>query len=238
MAVDPLIAAALVASAFVQGLSGVGFSLIAAPAITQSIPGAGAIGLVNLLALSQNSMMLWREPGSIQWSIVRRLLPGLLLGVALGLIVSSQLGVMWRPAVVAASSLASLCVLLWREAGRRRWAAFVLTTWSGAVNSYGGVGGPPLAAYLVHLDLDEHDYIRTLQLCFALLNIVSLPFLRLPSVTVAWVLVAMCFVVVGTTLGRFARRFLPTDHARSVSVAVIALVATVALVCSIVSLVA
>ena len=58
-----VIAIAILASAYVQGLSGVGFSLIAAPAIAQAIPGAAAIGLVNFLALRQNSFRLWKEEG-------------------------------------------------------------------------------------------------------------------------------------------------------------------------------
>jgi len=226
---DVIVAVALVASAFVQGLSGVGFSLIAAPVLSQAIPGAGAIGLVNLLALSQNSLMLWRVEGHIQWSLVRRLLPGLTCGVALGLLLSSLMGEQWRPVIVAASSLSSLGVLLWWKPRGQRVGATLAALWSGTVNSYGGVGGPPLASYLLHVELEDGDYVRTLQSCFAFLNLASLPFLRLPSVSALWLGLAFSCIVVGTLLGRFLRRFLSPSSARTTTEITIGLVATVAL---------
>ena len=224
-----IVAVALVASAFVQGMSGVGFSLIAAPVLTQAIPGAGAIGLVNLLALSQNSLMLWRVEGAIKWNLVKRLLPGLIVGVCLGLVLSSLMGEQWRPGVVAASSLSSLGVLLWWKPSGKGVGATLAAFWSGTVKSYGGVGGPPLASYLIHLDLRDGDYVRTLQTCFALLNLASLPFLRLPSVSAIWLLAAFSCIVMGTLLGRFARRFMSATSARTTTEVTIGLVATVAL---------
>jgi uncharacterized membrane protein YfcA len=231
-----LIAIALLASAYVQGLSGVGFSLIAAPAIAQAIPGAGAIGLVNLLALSQNFFMLWREGGSIQWIVVRRLLPGLIDGVVVGLLLSHVMANQWRPVVVAASSLASLVALvLWRPKGKRG-AASLSALWSGTVNSYAGVGGPPLAAYLVHIDLEQGDYIRTQQFCFAFLNVASIPFLGLPSFTLSWFAGSVAVIVAGTILGRWTRRFFSPSRAHQITIVVIALVATTALIHSLIDL--
>ncbi len=233
---DLIIAIALLASAYVQGLSGVGFSLIAAPAIAQAIPGAGAIGLVNFLALSQNFFMLWRETGRIQWIVVRRLLPGLIAGVVAGLLLSHLMANQWRPLVVAASSLASLVALVvWRPKGRRV-AASLSALWSGTVNSYAGVGGPPLAAYLVHIDLEQGDYIRTQQFCFAFLNIASIPFLGLPSITIPWLMGAVAVIVTGTILGRWTRRFFSHSRAHQITIIVIALVALAALIHSLVDL--
>jgi uncharacterized membrane protein YfcA len=231
-----LISIALLASAYVQGLSGVGFSLIAAPAIAQAIPGAGAIGLVNLLALSQNLFMLWRENGLIQWVVVRRLLAGLVVGVAVGLLLSHVMPNKWRPLVVAVSSLASLvALLLWKPKGRRGAATFS-ALWSGTVNSYAGVGGPPLAAYLVHIDLEQGDYIRTQQFCFAFLNIASIPFLGLPSITIPWLIGAVAVIVTGTILGRWTRRFFSHSRAHQITIVVIALVALAALTRSLIDL--
>jgi len=236
MHADLVIAIALLASAYVQGLSGVGFSLIAAPAVAQAISGAGAIGLVNLLALSQNFFMLWRENGRIQWPVVRRLLAGLVAGVMVGLLLSHVMPDKWRPLVVASSSLASLVALLfWMPKGKRGAATFS-ALWSGTVNSYAGVGGPPLAAYLVHIDLEQGDYIRTQQFCFAFLNIASIPFLGLPSITIPWLLGSVAVIVAGTVLGRWTRRFFSPVRAHHITIIVIALVALVALIRSLADL--
>ena len=75
------LAGILLLAAIVQGLSGLGFSLIAAPAATQAIPGSPAIGLVNLLALVQNIWKVWRGSGEIRWQIIRLLTAGLVLGL-------------------------------------------------------------------------------------------------------------------------------------------------------------
>jgi uncharacterized protein len=238
MHAELVIAIAILASAYLQGLSGVGFSLIAAPAIAQAIPGAGAIGLVNLLALSQNSFMLWKEEGRIHWNVVRQLLPGFVLGVVLGLLFSHIMANHWRPLVVAASSLASLVALVfWKPKGRRGSATFS-ATWSGSVNSYAGVGGPPLAAYLVNIDLELGDYIRTQQFCFAFLNIASIPFLGLPSLSIPRLLAAVAVVVAGTVLGRWTRRFFTSARAHQITIVVIALVSLAALIRSLASLLA
>jgi uncharacterized membrane protein YfcA len=173
--------------------------------------------------------MLWRVDGDIQWKLVRRLLPGLMVGVALGLLLSALMGEQWRPVIVAISSLSSLGVLLWRKPRGQRLGATLAAMWSGTVNSYGGVGGPPLASYLIHLGLEEEDYVRTLQTCFAFLNIASLPFLGLPPVSARWLGGAFGCILIGTLLGRFARRFLSASSARTSTVVTIGIVATVAL---------
>jgi uncharacterized membrane protein YfcA len=236
--IDVVVAIAVFASALIQGLSGVGFSLVAAPAITQAIPGAGAIGLVNFLALGQNSLMLWRENGQIHWGIIRRLLPGFIVGVVLGLSLSALVSDRWRPVVVAASSLASLAALLLWKPTERRGAAFIAASWGGTVNSYAGVGGPPIATYLIDLNLEQGDYIRTQQLCFAFLNVVSIPFLGIADVTVGWLCALFALVAAGTVVGRWTRTFLRPVRAHQASIFVIALVAFVALVHSLASLTA
>jgi len=227
--VELVCALAVWVSAFLQGLSGVGFSLIAAPVITQVVPGSGAIGLVNLLALSQNAVMLWREEGRINRPVVRSLLPGLAVGVAIGLLLTASLAQSWRPLVVTLSSLLSLAALLLWHPTMGRISAAVSATWSGAVNTYASVGGPPLAAYLVRLDLPYGDYVRTQQLCFALLNIVSIPLLGLPSVSPVSVIAGIVVVYVGTIVGRWTRRFVAPEQSRQLTVVVIFLVALVAL---------
>jgi uncharacterized membrane protein YfcA len=107
-----LLALAVLLSAWVQGFSGLGFSLIAAPVLTQVIPGSSGIGLVNTLALAQNAWQVSREEGVIHWSVLKRMGPGLLGGVLLGVLALMLLPDRLRPLVVALSSLLSMAVPL------------------------------------------------------------------------------------------------------------------------------
>ena len=95
-----ILAGAVLLGAVVQGLSGLGFPLVASPAATQLIPGSAAIGLVNLLALVQNIWQVWRDQGEIRWKIIRRLGPGMILGVVVGVLPLYLLDDELRPFVV------------------------------------------------------------------------------------------------------------------------------------------
>ena len=79
-----LMALAVAAGGLVQGLTGLGFALVAAPVATQLVSGTGAIGLVNALSIVQNLWLIVRTDGRIAWSAVRQMLPGLVVGVTLG----------------------------------------------------------------------------------------------------------------------------------------------------------
>jgi len=221
---------ALLLSAFIQGMSGVGFSLVAAPALAALYPGPSAIGLVNLMALVQNLWHIWREKGRIHWVILKRMGVPLLVGVVIGFIAIRVIPTEWRPAIVAASSLLGLAALLFWHPGSSRVSAAVSGTWGGAVNTFAGVGGPPLAAFLIKQGWSHADYVRTQMVVFASLNIVSLPLLGLPM-TAWWVIPAgVVLVIAGTALGITSRRFVSAQHALLLTKILIGVVAGLALV--------
>ena len=74
------------------------------------------------------------------------------------------------------------------------------------MNTVAGVGGPPIAAYLVTRGLDLGSYVKTLQVVFATLSLVSLPLLGVyvPSVGAAAVWVGA--LIAGSVGGELARR--------------------------------
>lgn len=221
---------ALLVSAFIQGMSGVGFSLVAAPALAAIYPGPSAIGMVNLMALVQNLWHVWREKGRIHWVILRRMGPALLVGVVIGFIAIRVIPTEWRPAIVAASSLLGLLALLLWHPGSSRLSATISGAWGGAINTFAGVGGPPLAAFLVKQGWTHADYVRTQMVVFASLNIVSLPLLGLPMTT-WWVIPAgVILVIAGTVLGITSRRVISPRHALLLTKVLIGVVAGLALV--------
>lgn len=221
---------ALLLSAFIQGMSGVGFSLVAAPALAAIYPGTSAIGLVNLMALVQNLWHVWREKGRIHWVILRRMGVPLLVGVIVGFLAIRVVPNEWRPAIVAASSLLGLAALLFWHPGSGRVSAAISGIWGAAVNTFAGVGGPPLAAFLVKQGWTHADYVRTQMVVFASLNIVSLPLLGLPM-TSWWVIPAgVVLVIAGTALGITSRRVISPTQALLLTKVLIGVIAGLALV--------
>jgi uncharacterized protein len=231
-----VIAASLLVAAIVQGLSGLGFALVAAPSISLLIPGSQAIGLVNFLAFFQAIWQIWRETGTVQWPIMKRFVPALSVGVFVGFLGVRFLGNDIRPLIVAISSLASLGALLfWHPAGHKG-TAIIAGIWGGSVTTYAGVGGPAIAAYLIKQGWNHADYIRTQMVVFAGLSLVSIPVLGLPPMIWWQIALAILIVFLGSTIGIVARRRVPAGSARRLTEVVIFVVATYALIRSLMML--
>ena len=108
--------------------------------------------------------------------------------------------------------------------------------WSGAINTYAGVGGPPVASYLISQGWSHGDFLRTLQLVFIGIDIVSLPILGLPNLPWWFYAIAVVCLLVGTGIGSLLRRRLTHDQAVRLSRVVIATAAIVSLTYSVITL--
>ncbi|MBK9740470.1 MAG: sulfite exporter TauE/SafE family protein [Actinobacteria bacterium] len=201
-----LIAIAVAAGGVVQGLSGLGFALVSAPVVSQIVPGTAGIGLVNALSIVQNVWLIARTDARLAWREIRRMVPGLVMGVALGWLVLRVSSPALFDVIVAVSACASVAWLLLAGRFRGPLAGFLSAAWGGTVNTVAGVGGPPIAAYLVTRGLDLGSYVKTLQVVFATLSLVSLPLLGVyvPSVGAAAVWVGA--LIAGSVGGELARR--------------------------------
>lgn len=224
--------------ALVQGVSGLGFSLVAAPSVVALVPGTAGVGTVNLLAAAQNSVILWRARGAVQAREVVRMAPLLVVGTTVGLVAGALLADRLRPLVVAVSSLVSIGYLVTTRRVSRRLASMALPLWGATVNSLAGVGGPPLSSYLVSRVHDPGDYIKTQQAVFLGLNLASLPLLGVvvPSAVVA--VAAAVGLLAGSLLGLSIRSRISPAHARTTAVAAIVVVAVYAMVAALVEMAA
>ncbi|MFM8772254.1 MAG: sulfite exporter TauE/SafE family protein [Actinomycetota bacterium] len=231
-----LIEAAILLGAIVQGTSGLGFNLTAAPIVNAIMPGPQSVGLINLCALLQNAWMLTRERGRIRWQIFKVLGPALAVGVLIGFGMVRLIPDAVMPILVALSALLSLVTLITWRAGSGVVAGATAGVWSGAINTYAGVGGPPVASYLISQGWPHADFLRTLQLVFIGIDIVSLPILGLPALPWWFYAIAVGCLLVGTGIGSLLRQRLTHDQAVRLSRIVIALAALVSLGYSIVTL--
>lgn len=230
------IALAVFAGAFVQGVSGLGFPLVVAPVVTQIVPGTGAVGLVNALSIVQNLWLIARTQGAVAWRVLWRMTPGLGLGIVLGWAIIQVLDEEYFPVIVAVSATASVLWLLFAK----RFSGIVIdtvsSTWGGTVNTIAGVGGPPIASFLVTRGLSFSSYVRTLQVTFAVIDVISLPILGVyaPSATAigAWILA----LFIGSIGGELFRRRLSETQAQTLGKSVIIVVCLVALVRSLITI--
>jgi uncharacterized membrane protein YfcA len=231
-----LIALAVAAGGLVQGLTGLGFALVSAPVVTQLVSGTGGIGLVNALSIIQNIWLIARTEGRIAWGEIRRMLPGLALGVALGWLVLRTSDPRLYDVIVAASACGSVAWLLLAGRFRSTAAGVLSAVWGGVVNTVAGVGGPPIAAYLVTRGLDFDSYLRTLQVVFAMLSLVSLPLLGVDVPSVGAVLIWIAALIVGSALGEFLRHRFDEVTTQRIGKGAIVIVCVTALIRSIAAL--
>lgn len=224
-----LIEAAIFLGAVVQGSSGLGFNLTAAPIVNAIMPGPASVGLINLCALLQNGWLLTREKGRIHFTAFRILGPALAIGVLIGFVMVRYIPDAVMPILVSLSALGSLVTLVAWKSGSGLFAGITAGLWSGAINTYAGVGGPPVASYLISQKWPHGDFLRTLQVAFIGIDIVSLPILGLPALPWWFYAVALGCLLLGTGSGSMLRHRLTQHQAVRLSRTVIAIAALVSL---------
>ncbi len=231
-----IVAGAIFLGAVVQGSSGLGFNLTAAPIVNSIMPGPSSVGLINLFALLQNSWLLTRERGRIHWEAFRILGPSLAVGVLIGFAMVKLIPDAVMPILIALSALASLITLAFWKSGARPADGAIAGVWSGAINTYAGVGGPPVASYLINQGWAHGDFLRTLQLVFIGIDIVSLPILGLPALPWWFYAIGVGCLLIGTGAGSLLRRRLSQAQAVRLSRTVIAVAALTSLIYSTITL--
>lgn len=167
---------AVVAGAFAQAATGMGFSLVAAPVLIAVNGQADGVALVVLLAACSSVLPLAREGRHAHGRDAVRLLVPTLLATPLVawalapvdhrvLAVAGGLGVVLGVAMLASG---------WRSAWLRRPAGAVATgLTSAALNVVGGVGGPPVGLYAANTTWTPAQTRGTLHTFLIVQNLVT-----------------------------------------------------------------
>ncbi|CAM5423260.1 sulfite exporter TauE/SafE family protein [Alcaligenes phenolicus] len=173
MTVGLLIAfASVLAGAFIQGASGMGFALIVVPVLAlvhpEAIPGA-----LLFLMLPLNAYVAWRERGAIDRSGAGWITVGRFAGTFAGLGILLVLSTYWLNQFVGISTLLAVLASVLAPSFTPGKKAFITTGLvTGITETATGIGGPPLA--LVYQHAPVATLRSTVALCFLVGEVISL----------------------------------------------------------------
>jgi uncharacterized membrane protein YfcA len=171
------VTAGLLVASFVKGTTGLGFPLIATPMVALVVDLRTTYALLVLPNIVMDILqILRREP---PWALWRRLLPlfiGNVLGVFLGTQIFLAIAARAVYAVLAgmiglflASTWLRLDLSISRE--QERWLGPLAGFLAGVLNGIANVPGPPLAIYLLGLELPKRDLVKALASTFLVTKI-------------------------------------------------------------------
>lgn len=196
---------------FMKGAFGGGFSIVGIPLLSTVMDPVTAGGLLAPLfvAMDLYALRFWK-PATWSKPDLVPLLPGLLIGIALGYLLFRILDHRAIEIVMAAITL--IFVGLWLAGGAkvtihprssRKAVAAGLT--SGVTTMVAHSGGPPLAMYLLPLGLSKEVYAGTTSVFFTVGNATkAVPWLLLVQPTTStWIVMAACLLAIpaGVWLG-------------------------------------
>jgi uncharacterized protein len=200
-------------AAAVQGLSGFGFALLAAPALTFVLPVRDSVVLVTALALAVSARQTVQLRHSVNRGVARRLSLASLAGMPVGLFVFLNAPESMLRSGVGAATVVSAALLLWKPAARieSRSLDVVAGFVSGALKTSVSTNGPPLVTALQLRRLPTTEFRATVSAVLAVGNGVGLAlFLLSGSVTTTAgvaALVAVPLALAGRVVGsRLASR--------------------------------
>lgn len=169
-----VVLAVLLGSA-VQRLTGMGFAMVLAPFAVIALGPSSGVVLVNLLGLVSASLVLSRVVAAVEWRVVWSLLPaggvGVLLGVAVGTGLGTEVAQVLAGTVVLLALAASLAVRTVTTLVRSRSLIVAASTASGIMAALAGVGGAAMAVLAVLTRWDQDRFIATMQPYFFALGL-------------------------------------------------------------------
>ena len=171
-------AAILAIGALSQGFLGFGFAIVAMAGLTLSRDLLHAAGVVNLTGILVAASVLIALRREVLWRPALRMIPGVLVGVVLGV---SALGSLDRDFMVRALGVTIVAISLWnlRTPPPQRGEAPI---WDGVAGLLGGLlggafntGGPAIVAHLYRRPDPPGAVKATNQLIFLTMGLARLP---------------------------------------------------------------
>lgn len=184
MITDPLFYALAIPAILITGISKSGFGGamggLAVPLMSLVIPPAEAAGIMLPILCTMDVIGLRRFAGSFDWPNLRIILPGAIVGIALGTLCFGLLNKGWLLLLVGAIGV-GFPLLNWSGLARRQQPAGVSSVKGGFWSAMSGFtsfichnGGAPLLVYLMPQRLERKLFVGTTVMFFLVVNFVKL----------------------------------------------------------------
>ncbi len=215
----PVLFALIVASVgFLIGLSKGGLSglgTLVTPLFSLAMPNISqAVGTLLPMFIVGDIFAVYTYWGAWEIELVRQLLPGALVGIAIGTFVLNGLPVNTMRLALAGFTLIIVAYRLVSGSIRqlryqpRPWHAPAAGTLSGLATSLFNAGGPPFSAYLLLQDVPPRPFVATTAIFFAILNLAKLPGFFFAQMINLPLLASFWWVFLFIPLGNWAGRWL------------------------------
>jgi uncharacterized protein len=176
MPLEVLVLVSVALGALAQAATGMGFSLVAAPALIAFAGPREGVATVLLLAVLASLVPLSRDWRHSRPGDAARLLVPTLVATPLVVLALRGVDTSWLALAAGLGVLAGVALLAsgWRSAWLRRPAgAAAVGIGSAALNVVGGVGGPPIGLYAANAEWAPRSTRATLHTFFLVQNVVT-----------------------------------------------------------------
>lgn len=184
MITDPTFYTLAIVAAILIGLAkgGIGGSvgMLATPLLALKIPPIQAAGILLPILLCSDAVAIWSWRRTVNWWMLGQLLPGAVLGIAIGWFTAAWVTADHIRLIVGIVSF-SFAASYWLKLGQNLEPAepnvikaSFWTTICGFTSFVSHAGGPPYQMYAVPLRLNSHVYVATTAYFFAIVNFVKL----------------------------------------------------------------
>ena len=225
------VAVSVLVGAFAQRITGMGFALVASPALVILLGPFDGVIVVNLCAVVSSLIILPRVWRFVEWRRFALLVVPALAGTAVGAVIAIRVPGAALQVIVGVLVIIALTITLLvtrAEHVARGWPPAVLAgAASGVMNAAAGVGGPALGVYAVATRWPQVRFAATVQPYFVAIGTASLVLKLAPTGWAvpdlppgAWPIV-LGALLAGLVIGELLHRRIP-HHAARVAVISIA----------------
>jgi uncharacterized protein len=219
-------------AAILRGFTGFGFGLAAVPLLSLALPPTEVVPLVVALQVVVGLVGLREAWSACDWRAVGMLLPGLVLGVPIGLLILTSLPA--DPVRLAIGAVIVFSVWLIHRGARlppepSRLLSFGVGVVSGVISGLASMGGPPVVVYLMAIGHSAARMRATAIVYFMLSACVSfVPMAAKGLITrdvLVWCIASLPVLFAGSRLGTWAFLRAKPRHHRMVALASLSVLA-------------